>query len=73
MECENVRARFCYHMSDLLIASFFFSVSLFRWWPGLSQLRASNEHILIVRVSRAGGRLATLPPHPSEAARCASV
>jgi len=35
------------------------------------QLRASNEHILIVRVPRAGGRPG-YPSHPSEAARCAS-
>jgi hypothetical protein len=36
------------------------------------RLRASNEHILIVRVPRAGGRPG-YPSHPSEAARCAST
>ena len=36
------------------------------------RLRASNEHILIVRVPRAGGRLGC-PSHPSEGARCAST
>jgi hypothetical protein len=36
------------------------------------RLRASNEHILIVRVPRAGGRLGC-PSHPSETARCAST
>jgi len=35
------------------------------------RLRASNEHILIVRVPRAGGR-PDYPSHPSQAARCAS-
>jgi hypothetical protein len=35
------------------------------------QLRASNEHIPIVRVPRAGGRPG-YPSHPSQAARCAS-
>ena len=36
------------------------------------RLRASNEHIPIVRVPRAGGRLGC-PSHPSEAARWAST
>ena len=36
------------------------------------RLRASNEHIRIVRVPRAGGRPG-YPSHPSEAARCAST
>src|SRR5580765_2188592 len=36
------------------------------------RLRASNEHILIVRVPRAGGRPG-YPSHPFEAARCAST
>ena len=36
------------------------------------RLRASNEHILIVRVPRAGGRPGD-PSHPSEAARCANI
>jgi hypothetical protein len=36
------------------------------------RVRASNEHILIVRVPRAGGRPG-YPSHPSEAARCAST
>ena len=36
------------------------------------RLRASNEHILIVRVPRAGGRPG-YPSNPSEAARCASI
>ena len=36
------------------------------------RLRASNEHILIVRVPRARGRPG-YPSHPSEAARCAST
>jgi hypothetical protein len=36
------------------------------------RVRASNEHIPIVRVPRAGGRLG-YPSHPSEAARCAST
>ena len=36
------------------------------------RLRASNEHILIVRVPRAGGRPG-YPSHPSKAARCAST
>ena len=39
---------------------------------GCPLLRASNEHILIVRVPRAGGRPG-YPSHPSEAARCAST
>ena len=36
------------------------------------RLRASNEHIPIVRVPRAGGRLGC-PSHPSETSRCAST
>jgi len=36
-------------------------------------MRASNEHILIVRVLRAGGMVWWLPSHPSEAARCANT
>ena len=36
------------------------------------RLRASNEHIPIVRVPRAGGRL-DYPSHPSETARCTST
>jgi len=36
------------------------------------RLRASNEHIPIVRIPRAGGRLG-YPSHPFEAARCAST
>ena len=36
------------------------------------RLRASNEHILIVRVPRAGGRLGC-PSHPSEAARSGTI
>jgi hypothetical protein len=36
------------------------------------RLRASNEHIPIMRVPRAGGRPGC-PPHPSVAARCAST
>ena len=36
------------------------------------RLRASNEHILIVRVPRAGGRPGC-PSHPSQAARSAST
>jgi hypothetical protein len=36
------------------------------------RLRASNEHIPIVRVPRAGGRPGC-PSHPSEAARSAST
>ena len=36
------------------------------------RVRASNEHILIVRVPRAGGRPGC-PSHPSEAARCVST
>ena len=39
---------------------------------GCPRLRASNEHILIVRVPRAGGRPGC-PSCPSEAARCAST
>jgi len=35
-------------------------------------MRASNEHIVIVRVPRAGGRPGC-PSHLSEAARCAST
>ncbi|MGH7184079.1 MAG: hypothetical protein ACREJN_19180, partial [Nitrospiraceae bacterium] len=35
-------------------------------------LRASNEHIPIVRVPRAGGRPG-YPSHPSETARCTSI
>ena len=37
-----------------------------------SRLRASNEHILIVRVPRAGGRPGC-PSYPSEGARSAST
>jgi len=36
------------------------------------RLRASNEHIPIVRVPRAGGR-PSHPFHPSQATRCASA
>src|SRR5882672_5620722 len=36
------------------------------------RLRASNEHISIVRVPRAGRRLGC-PSYPSQAARCAST
>ncbi len=36
------------------------------------RLRASNEHIPIVRVPRAGGRPG-YPSHPSETARCTST
>ena len=36
------------------------------------RLRASNKHVPIVRVPRAGGRLGC-HSHPSEAARCAST
>src|SRR4029077_2123034 len=40
-----------------------------REWPGCPLLRASNEHILIVRVlraRRAPGRSLLFPPHPRE-------
>jgi len=36
------------------------------------RMRASNEHLLSVRVPRPGGRLGC-PSHPSQAARCAST
>jgi hypothetical protein len=50
-----------------------FPIPHFRFKGGLvdPRLRASNEHILIVRVPRAGGRPG-YPSHPSQAARCAS-
>jgi len=51
-----------------------FLISHFIFKGGLvdPRVRASNEHILIVRVPRAGGRPG-YPSHPSQAARCAST
>jgi hypothetical protein len=59
-------------MSPPLRASFQFSLYLFKGSLVAPRLRASNEHILIVRVPRAGGR-SGCPAHPSETARCAST
>jgi hypothetical protein len=51
-----------------------FPIPHFNFKGGLvdPRMRASNEHILLVRVPRAGGRPG-YPSHPSEAARCAST
>ena len=60
--------------ADRSSTAFGLSIPYFIFKGGLvdPRLRASNEHILIVRVPRAGGRPG-YPSHPSEAARCAST
>jgi hypothetical protein len=59
-------------MSPPLRASIQFCHHMFEGSLVVPRLRASNEHILIVRVPRAEGRPGC-PSHPSEAARCAST
>ena len=56
-----------FHCAHLPTSSLFFKGSL-----GDPRVRASNEHIPIVRVPRAGGRPG-YPSHPSETARCTST